>query len=251
MLIGVGDDKPTQYKEEIHKNPTVAEERQEQQMALRGEVVDDDDDGANAAPAVKDGESVLIQFDPFETRVPARTAGRGMSTLEEVDHSRSQRGVREAAEAGTDIVDHVFGPPGSWNHARHGRMAEDELQQNLRPRLTVDLGRPRRQGASEKAAQQPAAAEWLIDDDGDAALGGQRKNALLCRSIVHRVVDLYEVDGLGTQDCFEFGIEVSRIMGDPNITNATSRFHVSHGWKLPFPIEEIVDLDEIDAAILQ
>jgi hypothetical protein len=59
MLVRVRNDEAAQHEEEIHKNPAISEEGQEQQVTLGGKMIDDDDHRADAAPAIEYGESSL------------------------------------------------------------------------------------------------------------------------------------------------------------------------------------------------
>ena len=83
----------------------------------------------------------------------------------------------------------------------------------------ADLGGPRRQRLGEQAAQQAAAAERHVDDDGDAALGGERQDAPLGLAVVERVVDLQEVEPLGAQHRLDLGVGRRRVVGDAEVAD--------------------------------
>jgi hypothetical protein len=57
MLVRVRNREAAQHEEEIHKNPAISEKWQEQQVALGGKVIHDDDHRADAAPAIEYDES--------------------------------------------------------------------------------------------------------------------------------------------------------------------------------------------------
>src|SRR5262249_37913575 len=74
------------------------------------------------------------------------------------DDALAQSRIQQRASSGPAVVRHMRRVSRPWDHAGHGRMGEDELQQDLCPACAVDLGRPVRQRTVAQSPQQAAAA---------------------------------------------------------------------------------------------
>ena len=89
-------------------------------------------------------------------------------------------GRRHAAEAGADVVVHVLAPPRAGDRAGDGGMAEDELEQQLRPARAADLGGPRGSGLPSSPRSRPPPPNGMLTMTAtprSAASGRRRRSA--------------------------------------------------------------------------
>src|SRR5262245_28253780 len=96
------------------------------------------------------------------------------------------------------------------------------------------------------ALDQHPLLKWSIDDDRDPALCRERQQPLLNLTVHHVVRERYEVDGLAAHDPFEIAMTPSLRGGDANIAHTPLRFHGLQRLDVGTPIEEVVDLHEIE-----
>ena len=154
---------------------------------------------------VEQGEAEALFAAPREKYTQALLAAAGRVTRARPETTplqastasifgRQNAGVRHRRRARPRVVAHVLGPAGAGDGAGHRRMAQHELEQHLRPARAADLAGPGGQRLARRLAQQPAAAERLVDDHRDAALRRERQQAPLGVALVERVVDLHEVE---------------------------------------------------------
>src|SRR5262245_9563455 len=98
--------------------------------------------------------------------------------LDVSDHARAQGRIGQAVIGGAHVLAHVIHPRRRGDGAGDRRMRNDELEQELRPVGAIDLRGPCRQRMTLYPSDQLALAERSIDDDADAPLACQRKNAV-------------------------------------------------------------------------
>src|SRR5437016_9376748 len=67
---------------------------------------------------------------------------------------------------------------GRRDGAGHGRMRDDELENDLRPARAADLRRPAGQRMALDLSEQLAFAKRPVNDHADAAVPSQRKDAI-------------------------------------------------------------------------
>src|SRR5205807_10459301 len=85
------------------------------------------------------------------------------------------------------------------NRAGHRRMRNNELQEELRPILAVELAGPLRQRFFSRDREERAAIERTIDHHRDAALGGEWEQPLLDTAIGYIIGELHKVEALAPQ----------------------------------------------------
>jgi len=90
-------------------------------------------------------------------------------------HPLPQLRIRHWTETGLKVVFHMFDASRRRDHAGHRGMRDDEFQKELRPGMTADLARIRRQLAIRYMLEELALFERPIDQHADAAFLAQRQ----------------------------------------------------------------------------
>ena len=129
--------------------------------------------------------------------------------------------------------------------------AIDVLQEDLRPGATTELRRPGGQRPALHAFEQSTPAEWQVHQHGDAAIGRQRQQPLFRGAVVDRVVELYGIERLGTDDRLQRRVGIVTIVRDPEVTDASLPLPRAKRVEVRAPVHEIVDLHQLDARMLQ
>src|SRR6516165_4597920 len=89
-------------------------------------------------------------------------------------------------------------------------------------------------------------AEWPVDDHCHSALGGERQKTLLDFAIDRIVAELYEVNVLAPHNFLE-GAEAPPLCGgDADVAHAPMRLHRLQRFKVGAPVEEVMNLNEIE-----
>ncbi len=126
-------------------------------------------------------------------------------------------------------------------------MADDPLQEDLRPGRATELGGPLGKRLSGETAEGASAAKRPVRENGDAALFRERQDALGRLGLVGRVVDLEEVDGFFPENALELGIGARRVVRDSEVSNAALRSPLSERGQVRVHVEQVVDLHQVDA----
>jgi len=102
-------------------------------------------------------------------------------------------------------------------------------------------------GCSRTAARPRAAqvSAFRPDQRGEA-LGRERQKALLHIAIDHVVAERHEVDGLGLHDLLEAAMAPALGGGDADVAHASLRLHLLQRLDVSAPVEQVVDLHEIE-----
>ena len=125
------------------------------------------------ASAYSDVESVLrteaLDFLQINYSAEEREAAHRLLPL------ARERGVAVLVNRpfGGGVLGHVGGVAAAGDGAGDGRLAQHELEQDLRPARASDVASPGGQGSASQPAQQGAAAEGAVDQHGNAAFPGQ------------------------------------------------------------------------------
>lgn len=125
-------------------------------------------------------------------------------------------------------------------------MREDEFQHQLRPRGAADLGRVSRKWTRAEAAEERAAGERAVDDDGDAAIAGEWQKAVLGVTFADGVVDLDEVDGFAGDEPGDGVLTAGGVMRDAEMADTAGGLPVAERGEVGVSIDEIVHLHEVD-----
>src|SRR5262249_60953681 len=96
-------------------------------------------------------------------------------------------------------------------------------------------------------SEQLAFAKRPINDDTDAAVPRQRKDAIFDLAVENVVGDLNEVERLGSHDPLDVGVPAPFRGGDPYIAEPVGGLHGEQRSQMLLPGEEIVDLQQIEA----
>src|SRR5688572_22458394 len=99
--------------------------------------------------------------------------------IDQLDHPPALLGVRQTSYASAQVVDHVLRLARGWSRRRDVRVADHELEKELRPRLRVELGGPRRYLASLDPTPETRAAERRVGEHADLSLTRQRQDGRL------------------------------------------------------------------------
>ena len=94
------------------------------------------------------------------------------------DHAGSHGRIRQRPGGGGHVFPHMIDAGGRRNGAGHGRMRNDELENDLRPARAADLRGPAGQRIASDLSEQLAFAKRPVDDHADTAVPRQRKDAL-------------------------------------------------------------------------
>ena len=114
---------------------------------------------------------------------------------------------------------------GTGDHGGHPRIAEEILEEELRPTAGERLC-PVGKLLAVHGAKQPAAAERQRSQHAAFHLGGERQDALLRFAVIDRIVDLHEIRLFTLQDRDRRKIPVPG-RGDADVA--------AHTLLLPFP----------------
>ena len=126
-------------------------------------------------------------------------------------------------------------------------MGDDEFQRELRPTFCADIAGPARQGLVLEPAQQTAAAERTIAQHRDTAFFRQWQNAFFGVAIVERVVDLQKIELFGFQRRFHGVVGGRCVVRDADVADLSLLFPLAQRRQIRAPIDEVVDLHQIDA----
>ncbi len=101
-------------------------------------------------------------------------------------------------------------------------------------------------GRDRTRRNNPPPLKRQIDQDRHAALRGEREDAIFRGAIFGGVIHLHEVELLIAHHRLEFGISARRVMGHAEIADAAFALKVAQCCEMDAPIEEIVDLHEVE-----
>src|SRR4029453_5936673 len=107
-----------------------------------------------------------------------------------------------------------------WDGAGHGWISNDPFQEKLRPRSTIQFGRPFWQRFGTHTIEEIAASERSINDHRDSAFLSERQNALFRFAFHDRVVNLDKIKLFVAYNFLYLGKRAGFVMRDPDITNA-------------------------------
>src|SRR5262245_66651627 len=96
-------------------------------------------------------------------------------------------------------------------------------------------------------SDQLALAERSIDDDADAPLARQRKNATFHLAVEDVVSDLDEIERLRAHDLLDLAVAASFRGCDPDIAELSGCLHDTQRSQMLLPGQQIMDLQQIEA----
>ena len=102
-------------------------------------------------------------------------------------------------------------------------------------------------GWRASCAQQRAFAEGPVDDDRDAALLGQRQDALLDLAVEQVVGDLHEVDRLAAHHVLDLGVAPAFRRGDAHVAQPAGGLHLEQRRQVLLPRQQVVHLHQVEA----
>src|SRR5262245_33293571 len=190
------------------------------------------------------------------SRCAARTSGsptasrstiRTSELLDVRDHAGAHRRIRQLAVGGGQVLANMIDARGGGDRASHGRVRNDEFEDDLCPARAADLRRPAWQRMALQLPRQLALAKRAVDDDGDAAIFCQRQNAILDLAVEDIVGHLHEIERLRAHDLLNVTMAPSFRGGDADIAKLAGRFHGEQRSQMLFPGQQIVDLQQIEA----
>src|SRR6185503_15484420 len=133
---------------------------------------------------------------------------------------------RQATDAAADVLDHVRRLGRPWASHGNGRVADDVLEEELRPRFGVEIRGPlwKRSVASAleelraaRATHSVRVAEGEERHHADLPFLGERQNLVFGEAIAHVIVDADEIDWLIPHDRLELcglGLHHNRLHSD-------------------------------------
>ncbi|MNR34398.1 hypothetical protein D3C85_1521700 [compost metagenome] len=130
-------------------------------------------------------------------------------------------------------------------------MGQQEFERQLRPTLDPDLCRPTGQWVALKPINQAATPKRAIANHRHASVAAQRQDAFFDATVIQRIVDLQEVQRLGLEHRFHFFIGRSGVMRDADITDAPRFLPVAQRRQMDLPVQQVMDLHEVDTVGLQ
>src|SRR5207248_6017193 len=89
--------------------------------------------------------------------------------------------------------------------------------------------------------------EGPVHEHGDPALAGERKDTTLGLALAERVIDLDDVQRLAPEHTLELVVRARRVVTDAEVPNALRRLPLSERAQMCPPVDQVVDLHEIDA----
>ena len=125
-------------------------------------------------------------------------------------------------------------------------MREDELQEELRPCFGTELCGPVRQRMSRDMLKSTTPLEGPLDDGGYALIHRQGQETVLRFTIEDIVGELREVERLSARQLREVVMRSSLRCGDPDIAHLLRHFPRLEGFQMGFPIERVVNLQQIE-----
>ncbi|MBZ5699490.1 MAG: enoyl-CoA hydratase/isomerase family protein [Acidobacteriia bacterium] len=109
------------------------------------------------------------------------------------------------------------------------RVRDQVFEEELRPGPAIKLAGPVGQFLILHGLEEPAAAEGEVDHDADAAVGGERKDAVSRGAAVERVIHHNEVELLGFHDAVQLGVLVIGRDGNTEIADASLLLQIAQG----------------------
>src|SRR5262245_41397043 len=167
--------------------------------------------------------------------------------LDMSDHAGAHGLVGQQPGGGGHVFPHMIDAGGRRDGAGHGRMRDDELENDLRPADATDLRRPAGQRIALELSEQPAFANRPTNDHADAAVPRQRKDAIFDLAVENVVGHLNEVERPRAHDPLYFAVPAPFRGGNPYIPEPAGGFHGEQRPQMLLPGEEIVDLQQIEA----
>src|SRR3954463_16711030 len=137
------------------------------------------------------------------------------------------RRVRQTPVGGDHVVDEELHALGTWDHTGHTWMRREVLEEELGPGRHRELRSPRRQLLALHPLERAAAAEGGVDEHGHAAIGGERKDALLDVARVDRVIDLDEVERLLAHQLLERVVLPRKACRRADVTETSRLLHLA------------------------
>jgi hypothetical protein len=126
-------------------------------------------------------------------------------------------------------------------------VGDDELEEHLRPVRAVDLARPPGQPPAAHAIEEVAAVERPVGDDGDAALGGEREQPPLGVAVGEAVGELHEVERFAAHRPLELRVATSVRSSEADVTNPALLLPFLQRAQVHRPVDEVVDLHQVEA----
>src|SRR5262245_56795813 len=125
-------------------------------------------------------------------------------------------------------------------------MRDDEFQKRLRPARRERLSE-RRKWIRARVREQSAALERTIDENTNAQIARERKYAICRVANANRIRELHEVRLLRAHDPLEISVRRRLVVRDADIAHTSLRLALPKGRDVCAPVDQIVDLHEIDA----
>ena len=110
----------------------------------------------------------------------------------------------------------------------------------------VELPGPVGQRPVAHGLEQPPAAEGEVDEDGHAAVGGERQDAVGGVAVVQRVVHLDDVQRLAAHGLFELGVLPVEGRARADVAGAPRLLPFAKRGQLHLEVPKVVDLDQVD-----
>ena len=104
--------------------------------------------------------------------------------------------------------------------------------------------------ARASARSERAFAERPVDDHRDAAIARERQDPLLGLAIDRVVGDLHEVDRLAPHDLLDVAVATTFGRRDADVAKLSRRLHREQRRQVLLPVEQVVDLQQIEAVHL-
>ena len=98
-------------------------------------------------------------------------------------------------------------------------MAHHPFEKKLRPGGGSEFARKIGQGAALNDMHQPRLLQRQVDQDAHAALGGRRKEAMLCGPVEDGIVGLDEIDLIPVDKARQDVLLAAFMMGDADVAN--------------------------------
>ena len=125
-------------------------------------------------------------------------------------------------------------------------MADDELQEELRPGLGVELLGEVGHRAVADALEEPRAAERRVGEDAHLALLRQRQDGGLGVAVVDGVVDADEVERLLAHRRDQVGVLAFEGGGEADVADPSLLLELPQDRDLHADVAHVVHLDEVD-----
>ncbi len=136
-------------------------------------------------------------------------------------------------------------------------MADDVLEEELRPRLSVKIRGPRRKGRGARALEHAASVEGEVRQRADLPFDSQGKNRLFKPAVAERVVGADKVDLLVAHDRLEGAKRrLRRVRGEgevmhTDVPDAPFLFHLPQKGEIGRHVAAGADHDQVEFGDLE